>query len=101
MVSPPPAPVVSNLFSDRGDGFSLMYLLRKGEDSVSKTIDLKYVSSGFRHGVTFDNDGAIFGNDGPKKGEESSSSELSERYTPTSPPPTRITPELAPRATGG
>jgi hypothetical protein len=67
-----------------------MHLRRKGEDSVSKTIDLEYVSSG-HHGASFD-DGS------PEMGEESSSSELTERYTPTSPPPVRVIPEPA---TGG
>ncbi len=31
--------------------------------------------------------------EGEKQGEESSSSELTDQYTPTSPPPTRVTPE--------
>jgi hypothetical protein len=47
LVSPPPTPRVSNLFSDRGDGFSLMHQRRKGENSESMTIDPEYVSSSF------------------------------------------------------
>jgi hypothetical protein len=44
-VSPPPRALVADLFSDRGDGFSLMHLRRNGEDATTKTIRPKYVSS--------------------------------------------------------
>ncbi len=45
-VSPPPRATIPDLFSDRGDGFSLMHLRRNGEDAASRTICLEYVSSG-------------------------------------------------------
>ncbi len=47
-VSPPPPVMAKDLFSDRGDGFSLMHLRRKGENAESRTICPDYVSSGRR-----------------------------------------------------
>ncbi len=44
-VSPPPRSLVAELFSDRGDGFSLMQLRRNGENAASRTIRPEYVSS--------------------------------------------------------
>ncbi len=46
--SPPPKSLAPDLFSDRGDGYSLGHLRRKGENAESMTIDPEYVSSGSR-----------------------------------------------------
>jgi hypothetical protein len=93
--SPPPRPMVQDLFSDRGDGFPLLHLRRTGENAESRTIDPVYVSSRSKRELR-ESRKAPFSSS-PEPGEESSSTELmnhlTDRYTPTSPPPTRITPD--------
>jgi hypothetical protein len=61
-----------------------------GSSAVFSWEDLDYHHSEWPSGELGQN---ISGD--PETGEESSSSELTERYTPTSPPPTRITPDGA------
>jgi hypothetical protein len=43
--SPPPKVLAPDLFSDRGDGFPLSHLRRKGENAETKTIAPEYMSS--------------------------------------------------------
>jgi hypothetical protein len=93
--SPPPRPIVPDLFLDRGDGFPLLHLRRTGESAESMTIDPVYVSSKQKRGLRESREASF--SSSPETREESSSTELmshlTDRYTPTSPPPSRITPD--------
>jgi hypothetical protein len=62
--SPPPKSLAKDLFSNRGDGFPIGHLRRKGESAESMAIDQEYISSGSRNGER----------DSTMKGKEESSS---------------------------